>query len=613
MSHNKVSNTVAKRRLEMYEKHRAWIRSVAIRSVFDKTNRLLGWDGGVRFVPPNTPGSPGSSYHPAWTDGKVVTINGQEQSIQKALEKGLDDKSLLWITGLNYHELAHCFFTPRLSSKIAQWAYNQNIFMAFNVLEDQAAESKFVALYPPARLYFLSTILNYMSGSTEISENYPLISGRKFLPLEIREEYRQNYSNPSVVDRIDKIVADYKRCVYPRDEHEMRDLITAMDKILQNHNNPTETNSHHNKEFTNGRPMSEEEQDDIVNRMQQQEEEQEEQEKPSQGASSVPGQEESDEAENGSESGGGAPGGSGASKRDEYTEMQPGEDGIEEMIDRALEEASDILSDELSSRRKSIKEAESSYRVERNVRDKPVLTDPSPEHVRISRQVEKEIRRLKEKYKQTWNRKQETGKIDTNQFANYKRGRTDVFKRYSPGVKGVTDIESVFLIDQSGSMFQRIRQASYTAWILHRALKNLESEVTVIGYSSSEQCNVLIPRKEPVSKMVSVYQSGGPTYLGPALDEATRIFHSSRAKMKLLFIITDGMFSDHSKVKDFLENADASVVIIGISHRVEDIWNPSVHRSLKFSRDIEDVEELTGLIKELTMELIREQYSRTRS
>lgn len=625
---------------------RAIVRALATRAVMEKTDRLLGWDGKVRVVTPKV--NDGPDAVPAWTDGKTITINGQNADLHQTFYEGFDRESMLWLSGMNYHELAHCLFTPRMDSKMVRDVRNTKSFQAFNALEDQSAESKFVRLYTPARHYFTAVISKIMAGRQDlVATNYPLISGRKFLPKELRSLFRDNYALPHQIPEIERIVSAYCDCVYPSDRTQMvglcQDFQALLDELRSQMHSDLDETSHHgdgsgqegdeDHGLQEGKPVDEQTQREIVATPQFGEDlddsekgsgdgegEQEGSEGSEEGqeglGTPVPGAASGEDGEGSQSSNGeppdedGLPGGDGAGAFTGISKKwQP--EVLDDLLNQLHQNAEDALSDELDSRAKSIKSSERNYTVDASqcpFEERP----PDTEHVTAAQGVEKEFRRLRQKYKPGWHTRKETGKIDPNQIGNIQRGRTDVFRRFQPGVNNALDVEVVLLLDQSGSMYQHTRESSQALWILHRSMKNIGAEITALGYSDYNNCVVLLQRGVQTPRHIRDYYSGGSTHVMPALSETQRIFRVSNKALKLCVIVTDGMFSDSDQARQTLTSMTDPVAIVGINHDVNKTWDPNKIKSLIVSRTITHPVDLVPFTKNLVMDLAQKHYERIR-
>jgi hypothetical protein len=634
------------------------IRSMATRSVMEKTNRLLGWNGRVKVLKPMEMVESDEQNAPAWTNGKTITINGRQEPLRHAFINGFSKETMLLVTGLNYHELAHCFFTPRLDSGYVANVRTKGWFQALNALEDQAAESRFVRLYPPSRHYFTAIIAQLMTGHQElVTKNYPLIAGRKFLPVEMRRLFRSNFIRPDLVADFEQVIDAYCDAVYPDDEAEMFTLVERYHDLIMEalgaHLNPTSEHgeedgdgSSHKHGITEGEMLPEKERrrvaglapvgEDISDEEVEQEKLEDgthnppntptpdpDSEDPSNGGdpddegSEILSKGSEGEDADGDESDGsegviddadGLPGGKGAGHSKKRGKKHAPAD-LDEILQDAIDDAYEEVAQDLHRREEAVRYSEDQYQVDASpspFRSRAVETH----HTHIARQVEKALKRLNQKFKPGWHRRQESGKLNSNDAARMRRGETDVFKRFSPGVNNALSFEVVLLLDQSGSMYGHIKESADALWILHKAMKSVGAEITVLGYSDYDQCKVLMQRGESTPKQVHDYYTGSATYVMPALEETSRIFRVTRKPLRLCVVVTDGCFSDPYPVGEWLHASKDPVAIVGIGANVRQFWDPDKYRALKVSRTIESPLDLVPLVQELVTRLSSERYAK---
>ena len=123
------------------------------------------------------------------------------------------------VKGLNYHELAHIFYTPRMTDKITKVVrskadYDSDYWYAYNVLEDMRAESSIIHVYPKMIDYFTYTVIKYILNNedNETDVSYFLLSGRYFLPIEMRNMTRSLFAQKygaKFTKNMDSIVKKY--------------------------------------------------------------------------------------------------------------------------------------------------------------------------------------------------------------------------------------------------------------------------------------------------------------------------------------------------------------------------------------------------------------------
>lgn len=125
-------------------------------SVYQKADRILtgGLDIEVRI------GTPADGVEaPAWNDGKVISFN-------ESIINGVEENTLLGLHGLNFHEVAHLLYSPRIGSELGTWVKDNNYQTSFNILEDNRAETFLVTKYPATRNFLLATLGEYIIRSS---------------------------------------------------------------------------------------------------------------------------------------------------------------------------------------------------------------------------------------------------------------------------------------------------------------------------------------------------------------------------------------------------------------------------------------------------------------
>lgn len=637
--------SVRSRRKRLTDSDRTKMRSFATQAVLEKTDRILGPKVSVRVESSNVSA-------PGYTDGKVIYINSRMEPIRSALSKGFDPKTMLLLTGLNYHELAHCLFTPRLTSGLVNNVRNEGAFMAFNILEDQSAETLFVKRYEPARHYFTALVTDYMMDDTiTLSINYPLVSGRLFLPASLRRKFRESYRYTRIVDDIDRLVAEYKTLVYPSDKTRMYNIIIEFQRLLDSVKPPTIETPH--KNFVEGDVADETERrqivevDEFINDDEDDEQEaslgeedEDESEETEEGVtieedgegsddesvsddssdndsddsgttSDEPGdtdgdEESSDEGEpsEATESGDGD-GGSAQSYKDLKSQPQKRRemfDSLEEAFNESLEEVEHELDDRIH----SVQEEERNYQVSKDPTN-PRYVPVKPEHHALVNKCVDEFAQAKVQRMPGWHRRQRHGKLDPKRYAKALKGYDDVFKRWREGVNDIVEFEAVFLLDQSGSMSSRMERASTALWVLRRTFEEHDGTTTVLGFE--DHLHLLSQRGDTASRtQIPMYRHHGGTKVGNALTETRRILTTSRKAMKLCVIVSDGGFHDTERAQNVIHTMGEPVTIVGLDIDVS-VWKGE--RNIIHQQTITDPMELVEVVKNLALNL-SDEYAKGR-
>ena len=138
-----------------------------------------------------------------------------------------------------------------------------------------------------------------------------------------------------------------------------------------------------------------------------------------------------------------------------------------------------------------------------------------------------------------WERKVNGGKINLYRYAT--GGAVDeVFDRWDEGREDVVDIETVILLDNSGSMSWTIESAHDSMWAIKRAMDKIGASTTVLTFADDARMLYAANQKAKVTK--SYVGTAGGTSPKQALDYAKYIFANSERAIKILIVITDGVW-----------------------------------------------------------------------
>jgi hypothetical protein len=555
------------------------IREFALRSVLTKTNNILGYGGPVVFSDDTDPPAP------AWTNGKNISIAARMDPVQSALRDGFTPKSTLITTALNYHELSHNLFTPRMDSNLVTVIRPRGLFQSFNILEDQAAETKFVSRYHPARHYFTALVTNYMLGSTErLENNYVLVSGRLFLPPRFRKAFRDSFSKPEILDDIDRLVAAYKKCSFPGDQKEMLKIIEEFDVLLYGIRITVPWMYH--DIITEGSQVPSNDEEYVADETE--ETDAEAAADPDDGKKSKPKRKSKGEAD------------SKDVPKEEPTSGAGGDDQeLVETLNEILDETIDDLEEELEEQLDTLKSEEKKYESSLFKAAGTHRPPSNQEGILVDRCVD-EFRLLREKHAPGWHVQQRSGKLDHRRFAQALRGSEEIYRRWNEGINDAMDFEVVFLLDTSGSMSgHKIGQASSALWVLARSFEECGGTTSTFGFGTDS--SLLVRRAEDTPKgVVSIYRSGGGTNPVPAIDEARRIFDVSTKPLKLLVFITDGEFNSTHAAEEALLPVTDPVVFIGIENDVTR-WN--TFGSIIHTQTITDPMDLIDIVRSMAIKL----------
>ena len=531
----------------------------ALCRVYEQADRVLTGDPVIVNVVPDGPA-------PAWSDGSSITINANEIN-------DIDLETLTQVNGLNYHELCHHLYTPRRGTTLMQYVIENDYMNSMNILEDQRIETLFVARYPSVAPFLIATVARWLGNDEEgLEANYLCIRGRRYLPVEIRQAFRDAFVAPELIPAIIDIVDQYRLLSFPKDYEIAKGLIKRFqDEVLtplglDNKFNGGPNQCGQRAPVSKGRPepgkaqerdalrakgMGTKESEYIPKPKEQPTQTSEAENKPGEPKSSDPGDPNDGDVlipKTVQEA---------LAIREKLRETQvspsAGTGHVSSMggIPESIQDMLDTAIDEVLARKDVQMDVKAKQRVivgGDGKHDDPLKsgkfdsTAVPQEAIMNYRRFARELQRLKDDSEPTWSKETPTGRLNVQRVI---RGcEIDAsFDRWDEGDDGC-DIEAVILIDRSGSMSsnQNDKRASIACWTIKRSLEQINAPVTV--YAFDDKSEVAYRRNEAADKTryKFIYGNGGTNPYG-TLVMAEQLLMSSRKKNKMLFIITDGVFN----------------------------------------------------------------------
>lgn len=516
---------------------------------------------------------------PSWTDGKTIWFN---KSMIGSVTS-IDD--LIRLTGLNYHELAHVLYTPRHNSPVVIAVRSEYLGDAFNLLEDQRIETLLTSVYPSTIPYLVSTFMRFCIRSEHAwNVNYPLVYGRRYIPADVRAEFKRRFVKPELIPQFEAIIDEYRKLIYPADTDRGLQLIRDYQKLLGMLNKqPQDPNGHttgSRPEVSAGRPAPIKDQRDAAESVDDMDKELEDAEDNAPGAnndsdndadtdSDSPGPEcgtpkDDDDAdvmhdgdgESSGEGTGNAPSNGGNNGNDDSGASSPesgggsgSSSGIDdkrvrdmfEDIARQFESLPDVIEDAANKQRAIVHsdgDIDSGFDGKRT-REYPV----NPHDVSVSRRFAAVLQKLRVDADPGWKARQSSGRINMRRAMDG-APIDELWDRWEVGNNDATDIECVILLDTSGSMMYSIDRASRAMWTIKRAMESVDANVTVITYSNAGDSRTLYRKSERVNRLkYRAAKAGGSTHPFAATVEAVRILEASRRTNKIFITITDGAWA----------------------------------------------------------------------
>lgn len=539
------------------------VRLNALCRVYEQADRVLTGDPVIVNVVPDGPA-------PAWSDGAAIYINLSEIN-------AIDLETLTQVNGLNYHELAHHLYTPRKGTELVKWIIDNNYFQAFNILEDQRIETLLTGRYPSIAPYLTATVARWLGTSDDINGNYVCIRGRRYLPVEIRQAFRDEFAFPELIPTIIDIVDEYRLLAFPAGYERAKELVKQFyDEVCMPMGMTADMDGGPNKcgvrgPVSKGRPEPGKAQENDSKRAQgmgkaespyipkpkpkqqhpihQEADNQfptpqlpppdgDKNSQPSAAQQPTSVQEALDIREQNVNNATPPQAGKG------HTSSLGGiPDNINTLLNDAIDDVlarKDVQAD-VKTKQKVIIGGDGKHE-DITKKGKFNSTDVPQDAIISYRKFAKELQRLRDDSEPTWYRETPTGRLNVQRVI---RGcEIDAaFDRWDEGDDGC-DIEAVILVDRSGSMSsgRNDQKASIACWTIKRALEHIQAPVTV--YAFDDAAEVAYTRNELAHKTQYkfIYGNGG-TEPYPTLLAAEQLLMASRKKNKMLFIVTDGVFN----------------------------------------------------------------------
>ena len=552
---------------EEEEQERA-LRLNTLCRVYEQADRVLSGD-------PVTVNVVTSGPAPAWSDGASITFNAEHIT-------DMDLETLTQVTGLNYHELCHHLYTPRKGTEMMKWVMENNYMESMNILEDQRIETLFTARFPSVIPFLTATCARWLAESEdEVAGNYIAIRGRRYLPVEIREAFRDAFAFPNLIPVIARVVDEYRLLTFPKDYKraqelikELNDLVLKPTGILDDmHRNPNSPHGGpngcgHRAPVAKGRPEpgKAQEKDSQRARGMGTPESPYTPGKPTQtpepGAGTIDPKDIVDSKHNNN--------GQGSSpvrtmtqqqaldvrdsRVDSHTPQPAGsghnpsvggvpKDAIKGMLSNAIDDvlARKDVQQDIKTKQRVIVGGDGKHD-DATKRGKFDLTTAPAEAIVAYRRFARELQRLRDDSEPHWVKETPTGKFNVNRVMKGCEP-DEAFDRWDEGDDGC-DIEAVILVDRSGSMSsgRNDQKASVACWTIKRALEHIEAPVTVYAFDDQNEVAYTRDEKANRTQYKFIYGNGG-THPYPALIAAEQLLMASRKKNKMLFLITDGEFN----------------------------------------------------------------------
>jgi len=149
---------------------------------------------------------------PAWSSTKEVWLNLAE------IKDDFTSRSIASHNGVAFHELGHLRYTPRNGSNLVQLIKSQDnskeLWQSFNCLEDSRIELLLTGWLPSIKSWLTATMVDYLMTNEEaIGRSFPLVYGRKYLPVELRQLSSDNFIKPEIQQELANVIDEYNSLI----------------------------------------------------------------------------------------------------------------------------------------------------------------------------------------------------------------------------------------------------------------------------------------------------------------------------------------------------------------------------------------------------------------
>jgi len=512
---------------------------------------------------------------PAWSGASDITLNSR---LINDLNNGV---SVANLRGLNFHELSHILYTPRQGSEIVTWVKENDMFKSFNALEDQRIETLFTSRFPSTVDWFVVTIATYfVNDENAFKTSYPLLRGRKYIPLEVREESLRLFPYQDLIPELCEIVDEYRTLIYPRDTERGKELVERFHNLFANAGHgeggnggeqggengeqnvrdysdladwekelleqatPTNTPSKGgtivlNCPMGHGERPTEGIESSIDSRPQPAKQQSRDSERAKQlDKNTIDETKSQSKSDSQSQSQSQSDSPSNSAGNDTNKTIAILNTAITDILDKdsvrqEIENLIRVVNGQSALSTNNLQEPElATYR--------SILPDSKTQSASLS--FARELERLKAQFDPAWDKYESRGKLNASRFIRGDDLET-VFDQWNMGREDVTEIECVIALDNSGSMGGLKATNAYRAmYAIKYALDKIGANCSVLVFNSDTE--TLYRATDKANNSVRDCGTTGATNAEYAVKYATKLLAESEKPVKLFFVITDGEWSD---------------------------------------------------------------------
>jgi len=550
-----------------------------------------------------------------------------------------DPKNAMALKGLTLHEICHILFSARNGTSFKRIISKEKLNEAYAIAEDSRIETLLIGRFGTNITAWLnaSVFRHLLTPKLDLSTQFPVVAGRKYLPLAVRQEIRDVYALPEHTDEIESLLDEYRLMVWSDDQVILRglDILRRLQEILNELKGETgcgrvpTPNKHEHRpadelEPSASRPLSLKEQEQAKNGATKRNETNTNgtHQKPP----ATPGKQPSNPNPTGTEcnwevpigTGTGNPDepqgqgkGKGDNNADDEPNSKPDENAgsgkhepkyLEPALDNAIQDQwkKDLekVKPEIN---KDIREFKNDLslqdiKVEKPRRAKYQTRQVDPRTLAAGKQFGIELERIKSELEPNWITRLDSGKINANRYLTEKDLDT-TFDEWYDGQDEACDIEAVILLDNSGSMSGSNAISAYKSmFAIKQGLQAIGANCSVITYNSHPE--LLYEAQDQVKSELRDAGADGGTEPLQALLYSQSVFANSRRNVKVLFTITDGEWQDTENADQVISTLGSSGVITALALIGNEVSPKTTHENL-ISSHISHPDHLIGLAKSI--------------
>ena len=151
-------------------------------------------------------------------------VKGTQVEINADAFTGIEDLSDIACTyGTVLHELGHFEYTPPIHDPLTQWVIHENLFSAFNLLEDMRLETRLARRWPTVAAWFDVVVAKHVLTKGVNDTAWLFLAGRETLSRRLRVAALKKFEGDA--KRVFELATEYTRLVPSRDLDRAKEVI----------------------------------------------------------------------------------------------------------------------------------------------------------------------------------------------------------------------------------------------------------------------------------------------------------------------------------------------------------------------------------------------------